>query len=111
MISRLFFALVAFLFSSAGGFSASVLAQSAVPGSAPLGNCADTEESGQYLIFADVSTEKPKWKKFASQAELEKYRETQETFTVADVGMENGRVSSAMFYICLLYTSPSPRDS
>ena len=99
MISRLFFALVAFLFWSAGWFSAPVLAQSAVPGSAASENCADARESGQYLIFADISNDKPKWKKFASQAEFEKYRETQATFSIAKVGMENGRVSSATYYV------------
>jgi hypothetical protein len=50
------------------------------------------------LVFADVSpTEKPEWRRFASEAALEKFRETTETYTIALVWRRQARVVNAVF--------------
>ena len=43
------------------------------------------------LVFADASTdEKQRWRRFAAEAALEKFRETQETYTIA-LGWRQGK--------------------
>ena len=50
------------------------------------------------LVFADASTdEKPRWRRFPSEAALEKYRETQETYTIALVWRRRQSVAHAVF--------------
>jgi hypothetical protein len=100
MIDRLFFASIAFVVWFAAGLCEPVSAQSTAGERASQSSCKNVAESGPYQIFADTSaSEKPKWKRFASESELEKHRETQETFTIAKVGTENGRVRSAYFNV------------
>jgi hypothetical protein len=54
-----------------------------------------------HLIFADTSdyndNSPPKWRKFASEKALEKFRETSETYTVAYNWRRNGRLVQANF--------------
>lgn len=53
---------------------------------------------GPHVVFADVSqTEKPKWKRFASDKALEKFRESSETYTIAYVWRKNGTIVTANF--------------
>ncbi len=54
-----------------------------------------------HLIFADTSDynegSKPKWRKFASEKTLEKFREGSETYTVAYNWQRNGRLVQSNF--------------
>ncbi len=51
-----------------------------------------------HLIFADVShNAKPKWRKFASTRALEKFRETTETYTIANNWLQNGKIVLSVF--------------
>jgi len=51
-----------------------------------------------HLVFADVSQNaKPKWRKFTSVSALEKFRETTETFTIANNWMKNGKIVLTVF--------------
>ncbi len=53
-----------------------------------------------HLIFADTADEnesKAKWRKFASEKALEKFRETQETFTIAYNWRKNGKLVQSTF--------------
>ncbi len=53
------------------------------------------------LIFADTSdyneNNKPKWRKFASEKTLEKFRETAETYTIAYNWRRNGKLVQSNF--------------
>ncbi|MBA3634371.1 MAG: hypothetical protein H0W58_16415 [Acidobacteria bacterium] len=50
------------------------------------------------LVFADVSqNDKPKWRKFASEKSLEKFRENTETYTIAYNWQKNGRIVMSNF--------------
>lgn len=53
------------------------------------------------LIFADASdyneNAKPKWRKFASEKALEKFRETSETYTIAYNWQKNGKIVASNF--------------
>jgi hypothetical protein len=52
------------------------------------------------LIFADTSDEnesKPKWRKFASEKILEKFRESSETYTIAYNWRKNGKIIKSNF--------------
>jgi hypothetical protein len=52
------------------------------------------------FIVADVSSqddEEPRWKQFASEAELEKFRESRETYTVAYNFRKSGRIVASNF--------------
>jgi hypothetical protein len=52
------------------------------------------------LVIADVSdyeTEKPEWRKFRSTKELDAFRETTETYTVAHNWKTNGKIVSSVF--------------
>ena len=59
------------------------------------------------IVFADVSdyekNEKEKWQKFASEAALEKFRETTETYTIALNWRKNGHLVASNFTL----SSPS----
>ena len=58
------------------------------------------------IVIADVSdyeTEKPEWRKFRSTKELETFRETTETYTVAHNWRTNGKIVSSV----LTFFSPS----
>jgi hypothetical protein len=54
-----------------------------------------------HLIFADTSDynegSRPKWRKFASEAALEKFREGSETYTIAYNWLQNGRLVKSNF--------------
>jgi hypothetical protein len=54
-----------------------------------------------HLVFADVSdyetNSKPKWKKFASEKALEKFRETTETYSIAYNWQKNGKITKSNF--------------
>lgn len=50
------------------------------------------------LVFADISlTEKPKWRKFASAATLEKFRYRNEAYTIT--WQKNGRINHSNFTV------------
>jgi hypothetical protein len=50
------------------------------------------------LVFADVSeSERPVWRRFASEAAFEKFRETNEPYTTALVWRRNGQIVNANF--------------
>jgi hypothetical protein len=51
------------------------------------------------LIYADTSDEgsKPKWRKFASEKVLEKFRETSETYSIAFNWQKNGKIVHSNF--------------
>lgn len=53
------------------------------------------------LIFADTSdyneNSKPKWRKFASEKTLEKFRETTETYSIAYNWRKNGKIIKSNF--------------
>lgn len=58
------------------------------------------KRKGPELVFADTSDQtdsKEKWRKFASEKALEKFREQSETYTVAYVWRKNGRVAVTNF--------------
>lgn len=66
------------------------------------------EKTGKpHLIIADVSdyneAEKPLWKKFASEDEFEKARETTEAYTIAYIWQKDGKTVAVNF----TYSSPS----
>jgi len=54
-----------------------------------------------HLVFADVSDynddSKAKWRKFASEKALEKFRETTETYTIAYNWQKNGKIIKSNF--------------
>jgi len=54
-----------------------------------------------HLVFADVSdyetNSKPKWKKFASEKALEKFRKTTETYSIAYNWRKNGKIIMSSF--------------
>lgn len=51
-----------------------------------------------HLVFADISqTDKPKWRKFASEKTLEKFRENAETYTITYSWQKNGKVVMSNF--------------
>lgn len=57
------------------------------------------------LVFADVSDydqEQPKWRKFASSKEFEKFRATTEVYEIANVWRRNGK------YLLSVFTLSSP---
>ena len=53
------------------------------------------------MIFADISdyndNSKPKWRKFASEKALEKFRETTEAYTIAYNWRKNGKIVQSNF--------------
>lgn len=54
------------------------------------------------LIIADVSdyeTDQPKWQRFKSSAELETFRETTETYTIANNWRAKGKIVASLFTI------------
>lgn len=65
------------------------------------------KEGKPHLIFADVAdyneSEKPVWKKFASEDEFEKSRETEEAYTIAYIWKKNKKIVQVNF----TYSSPS----
>ncbi|MDQ3491367.1 MAG: hypothetical protein M3449_09940 [Acidobacteriota bacterium] len=51
-----------------------------------------------HLIFADISRNaKPKWRKFASTDSLEKFRESTETYIIANNWLQNGKIVLSVF--------------
>src|SRR5215203_928122 len=54
-----------------------------------------------HLIFADTSDynegSRPKWRKFASEKALEKFRETSETYTIAYNWLQRGKIVKSNF--------------
>lgn len=65
------------------------------------------KEKSPHLVFADFSdyneNSKPLWKKFNSEAEFEKYRENNESYTIAYVWQKNGKTVAAN----ITFSSPS----
>jgi hypothetical protein len=58
------------------------------------------KRKGAQLVFADVSDmndKKEKWRKFASEKALEKFRETTETYTIAYNWLKNGKIVVSNF--------------
>jgi hypothetical protein len=59
------------------------------------------EKKKPHIVFADTSdyneTSKPKWRKFASEKVLEKFRETSETYTIAYNWRKSGRLIQSNF--------------
>jgi hypothetical protein len=64
-------------------------------------------EEKPHLVIADVSDynkdENPVWKQYASEAEFEKARETEEAYTIAYIWKKDGKIVQVNF----TYSSPS----